>query len=76
MNEMNEMNNVCIDWLSINIPIILPISSSEEDRKKYAYNFFENFILRKLNMFKEEVEWLPYNVKNYSIIIYYRYVIN
>lgn len=74
---MNEMNNVCIDWLSINIPIILPVSSSKEERKKYAYNFFENFILKKLNIFKEEVDWLPYSGKNYrqeGIIFFGQYM--
>ena len=53
---MNEMNNVCIDWLSINIPIILPVSSSKEDRRIYAYNFFKNYVLKKLNILNEEEE--------------------
>ena len=62
---MNEMNNVCIDWLSINIPIILPLRVSVEDKIIYAKKFFENFIMKKLNLLKEEVDWTPYNGKNY-----------
>lgn len=62
---MNEMNNVCVDWLSINIPIILSSSSCEQQRLKYANDFFKNYIVKKLNLLKEEIDWTPYNGSSY-----------
>ena len=54
---MFELNNVCIDWLSINIPIIMPTYSKVEQRIKYAREFFVNYIEKKLNIGDDEINF-------------------